>query len=405
MDWVLTNVHLVTMETGAIGYQVQGPVSILIQSDQIAAIGPSGLFAERERLWVDGNGALVTPGLIDCHTHLVFAGNRAQEFEMRLQGVPYTEIAKRGGGILATVNATREASLSDLVTLALPRLDGLIRSGVTTVEIKSGYGLNLGDELKCLEAANILASQRRIHIEPTLLAAHAVPPEYQHKADDYVDFICDTIIPEVARRKLATAVDVFCESIAFNLAQTEKVFRSAIDHGLAIKGHTEQLSNMGGSALTARMGGLSVDHLEHLDVAGVQALAKSGTVATLLPGAFYFLRETQFPPVEALRQYGVPMALSTDANPGTSPFYDLSLIMNMGCTLFKLTPEEALRGVTCHAAKALGLGAVIGQIAPGMRADLTLWDTRHPADISYQVGQNKVMARVIAGQYESVWDY
>lgn len=398
MEWVLTNIFLVTMQPGAEGYQQQGPLAILIRDNRIVAIDQEDVFVKQTAHWVDGGGALVTPGLIDSHTHLVFAGNRAREFEMRLQGVPYTEIAAQGGGILATVHATREASIEELVALALPRLDGLIRSGVTTVEIKSGYGLTLEDEIKCLKAAQQLEQERPIHIQTTLLAAHAVPPEFQGRSDDYVDYICEQIIPEVARLQLASAVDVFCESIAFNLAQCARIFGCAKAQGLAIKGHTEQLSNMGGSALTASLGGLSVDHLEYLDREGVAALAQSSTVATLLPGACYFLREQQHPPVELLREFNVPIAISTDANPGTSPFYDLTFIMNMACTLFKLTPEETLRGVTCHAAKALGLTQT-GVIAPGMVADLSLWNCEHPADLSYQVGHQKCVARVVDGVF------
>lgn len=346
---------------------------------------------------------LVTPGLIDCHTHLVYAGSRANEFELRLQGVPYQTIAAQGGGILSTVNATRKASEEALIELALPRLDGLLRSGVTSVEVKSGYGLTLKDELKMLRAAKALEQHRRVKITTTLLAAHALPPEFQGRSDDYIAHICQEIIPRVAEEQLATSVDVFCESIGFSVAQTERVFHAAQAHGLQIKGHTEQLSNLGGSALTARMGGLSVDHIEYLDEAGVKALAQSSTVATLLPGAFYFLRETQKPPIEWLRQYRVPMAISTDLNPGTSPFADLSLMMNMGCTLFDLTPEETLRAVTCHAAQALGYPANRGQIAEGYDADLAIWNIEHPAELSYQVGVSRLHARIVNGElsYES----
>ncbi|EJO4031843.1 imidazolonepropionase, partial [Vibrio cholerae] len=341
--------------------------------------------------------------LIDCHTHLVYAGSRANEFELRLQGVPYQTIAAQGGGILSTVNATRKASEEALIELALPRLDGLLRSGVTSVEVKSGYGLTLKDELKMLRAAKALEQHRRVKITTTLLAAHALPPEFQGRSDDYIAHICQEIIPRVAEEQLATSVDVFCESIGFSVAQTERVFHAAQAHGLQIKGHTEQLSNLGGSALTARMDGLSVDHIEYLDEAGVKALAQSSTVATLLPGAFYFLRETQKPPIEWLRQYRVPMAISTDLNPGTSPFADLSLMMNMGCTLFGLTPEETLRGVTCHAAQALGYAANRGQIVEGYDADLAIWNIEHPAELSYQVGVSRLHARMVNGElsYES----
>ncbi len=399
MNWILANIHIVTMLPGEKGYQVTAPCHIEISDSSITAIHTGAFPVSTPLDVIDGQECLVTPGLIDCHTHLIYGGNRANEFEMRLNGVPYTEIANQGGGILATVNATRAASLDELIEAALPRLDGLIKSGVTTVEIKSGYGLNLDDEVKMLKAAQALSRHRPIKIETTLLAAHAVPPEYKDHPDEYVTLICDTLIPFVAKEKLASAVDVFCESIGFSLAQTEKVYQSAIKNGLKVKGHTEQLSNLGGSALTAKYHGLSVDHAEYLDEEGVKALSESGTVATLLPGAFYFLREKQHPPVKLLREYGVPIAISTDANPGTSPFYDLTLMMNMGCTLFGLTPEESLRGVTCNAAKALGIDDKTGTIQAGMTADLTLWNTSHPADLSYQFGHQKALARVVDGHY------
>ncbi|MDC0609633.1 imidazolonepropionase [Vibrio sp.] len=402
MHWILKNVHIVTMEQGENGYSVSNLRHIEIKNGQIFAVHQDINEVATGIEVIDGHEALVSPGLIDCHTHLVFGGNRANEFEMRLQGVPYTEIANQGGGIIATVNATRAASIDELVEYALPRLDGLIRSGVTTVEVKSGYGLNLEDEIKMLKAAKILSELRPIKIQTTLLAAHAIPPEYKTCPDDYVNLICDRIIPEVSKQNLADAVDVFCESIGFSLEQTEKVFQCAIKYGLKVKGHTEQLSNLGGSALTAKYNGLSVDHIEYLDEAGVKAIAQSDTVATLLPGAFYFLRETQYPPVELLREFNVPIAISTDANPGTSPFYDLTLMMNMACTIFGLTPEESLRGVTCNAAKALGLESMIGQIKPGMAADLTLWNTNHPADLSYQFGHQKALARIVDGHYYTI---
>ena len=321
---------------------------------------------------------------------------------MRLNGIPYPEIAKQGGGILSTVRATREASEEALINLALPRLDGLIRTGVTSVEVKSGYGLTVKDEIKMLRAAKALEDHRKIRITTTLLAAHALPPEYAGKADDYIKLVCEEMIPLVAEEKLATSVDVFCESIGFNLEQTEKVFAAAKQYGLHVKGHTEQLSNLGGTALTARYQGLSADHIEYLDEEGVKALAQSGTVATLLPGAFYFLRETQLPPIELLRQHNIPIAIATDLNPGTSPFSDLTMMMNMGCTLFGLTPEETLRGVTCNAAQALGFGDSRGQIQPGYDADLAIWDVSHPADFSYQQGLSRLSARVVNGELEYV---
>ncbi|WP_114785831.1 imidazolonepropionase [Vibrio tetraodonis] len=398
-ELLLTNARLVTMIPGEQGYSISQPQNLYISSGKLNAL-TNGLPPNIKTY--DCGNKLVTPGFIDCHTHLVYAGNRANEFEMRLNGVPYSDIAKKGGGILSTVKATRNATQEELVEYALPRLDGLIRSGVTTVEVKSGYGLTLIDEIKMLRAAKTLQNHRKINIVTTLLAAHAVPPEYQGKADDYIQLICQEIIPLVAEEKLASCVDVFCESIGFNLEQTEKVFIAAKQYGLDVKGHTEQLSNLGGTALTAQYKGLSADHIEYLDEEGVEILANSDTVATLLPGAFYFLRETQLPPISLLRQHKIPMAIATDVNPGTSPFSDLTMMMNMGCTLFGLTPEETLRGVTCNAAKALGLGDVKGQIRDGFDADLTIWDVEHPADFSYQQGIARLSARVINGEVDHV---
>ncbi|EKO3686769.1 imidazolonepropionase [Vibrio metschnikovii] len=396
MEHVLTNARIVSMQADDIGYQPSEPLSIVIRDGKIADITTNTFTDHPQR--TNCQGQLVTPGLIDCHTHLIYAGQRANEFEQRLNGVSYQTIAAQGGGIMSTVKATRQASQDQLIELALPRLDGLLRSGITSVEIKSGYGLTLDDEIKMLKAAKALEAHRRVKITTTLLAAHAVPPEFAGKADSYVDFICQSIIPQVAEQQLASSVDVFCESVGFNLKQTEQVFQCAIEHGLAIKGHTEQLSNLGGSALTARYNGLSVDHIEYLDEAGVQALAQSTTVATLLPGAFYFLRETRKPPIEWLRHYQVPMAIATDINPGTSPFADLTLMMNMACTLFGLTPQEALRGVTTHAAQALGVAASRGQIAVGYDADLAFWSLNHPAELSYQVGIPSLQARMVDGE-------
>lgn len=401
MDLILTNARIVSMEQGELGYQPSSPKTVVIKAGKIDASLDSHIpiAATPEHKVIDCQGKLITPGLIDCHTHLIYAGNRANEFEMRLQGVPYPAIAKQGGGILSTVHATRTASIDQLVELALPRLEGLLRSGVTSIEIKSGYGLTLHDEIKMLKAAKHLEDHRRIKVVTTLLAAHAIPPEYQHRSDDYVEHICQEIIPLVAEQKLASSVDVFCESIGFTLAQTAKVFQAAIAHGLQVKGHTEQLSNLGGSALTAHYQGLSADHIEYLDEQGVFALARSNTVATLLPGAFYFLRETQRPPIDLLRQHHIPMAIASDFNPGTSPFADLTLIMNMACTLFGLTPQEALRGVTQHAAQALGFTDSRGKIATGYDADLAIWNISHPADLSYQVGVPRLHARVVDGAF------
>ena len=346
----------------------------------------------------DAEHALLTPGLIDCHTHLVFAGNRAGEFERRLRGDSYEMIARQGGGILATVDATRKSSLSELVSLAKPRLQALMAEGVTTLEIKSGYGLELETELKMLRTARELASQYPIRIRTSFLGAHALPPEYQYDSDAYIAYVCEEMIPAVAAEKLADAVDVFCEGIGFSVEQCERVFHSAAQHGLSVKGHTEQLSRQGGTELVARYQGLSADHLEYLDEQGVRAMADAGAVAVLLPGAFYFLRESQCPPVNLLRQYGVPIALATDFNPGSSPLASIRLMMNMGCILFGLTPEETLAGVTLHAAKALGLAGQVGAIESGMNADFCLWDITDPSELSYIVGPESLKQRVFAGK-------
>ncbi|KGR35296.1 imidazolonepropionase [Vibrio campbellii] len=412
MDLLIENARLVTMQEGEQGYLPSPLARVGIRSGKIIALSTktrgednaeteSILNPDHYEQTIDLQSKLLLPGLIDCHTHLVYAGNRANEFEMRLNGVPYEEIAKQGGGILSTVRATRKASEEQLIELALPRLDGLLASGVTSVEVKSGYGLTLQDEIKMLRAAKALEQERKVKITTTLLAAHALPPEFKDRADDYIQHICDDIITLVAEEKLATSVDVFCESIGFNLAQTERVFEAAKKHGLHVKGHTEQLSDLGGTTLTAKYNGLSADHIEYLDEIGVRALANSSTVATLLPGAFYFLRETQLPPIELLRAHKVPMAIATDINPGTSPFADLTLMLNMACTLFRLTPQEALRGVTQNAARALGYGESRGVIEIGYDADFSIWDIEHPADLSYQVGAKRLVGRIVNGEYVS----
>lgn len=344
------------------------------------------------------DGRWITPGLIDCHTHLIHAGDRAQEFEMRLDGASYEEIARAGGGIVSTMRATRAASEDELVASALPRLDALIAEGATTVEVKSGYGLDTDSEIRMLCAARRLGEERRVQIATTFLGAHALPPEYAGDADGYVALIADTMLPEVARLGLADAVDAFCEGIGFTVGQTARVFDAAKRAGLPVKLHAEQLSNLHGAALAAGYGALSADHLEYLDEAGIAAMAASGTVATLLPGAYYFVRETRLPPVAALRAAGVPIALATDCNPGTSPLTSLLLVMNMGATLFRLTVAECLAGVTRNAAQALGLSDRIGTLEAGKRCDLAIWDIERPAELVYRMGLNPLHARIWSGR-------
>lgn len=347
---------------------------------------------------VDCAGRWITPGLIDCHTHLVHAGDRAHEFELRLAGASYEEIARAGGGIVSTMKATRTASEADLVEAALTRLDALIAEGVTTIEIKSGYGLSLGDELKMLRAARRLGEVRGVTIKTTLLAAHALPPEFAGNADGYIAHICEAIIPAAAQAGLADAVDGFCETIGFTPAQIERVFQTARAHSLPVKLHAEQLSNSHGAALAARYSAVSADHLEHLDEAGIAAMANAGTVAVLLPGAYYFTRETLPPPIAKLRAADVPMALATDCNPGTSPLTSLLLAMNMGATLFRLTVDECLAGVTREAARALGMQGEVGTLEAGKLCDLAIWDIERPAELVYRIGANPLHQRIWRGQ-------
>ena len=344
---------------------------------------------------IDCAGRWITPGLIDCHTHLVHAGNRAHEFELRLAGASYEEIARSGGGIVSTMRATRAASEAELVASALPRLDALLAEGVTTIEIKSGYGLSLNDELKMLRAARALGEVRAVTVRTTLLAAHALPPEFAGNADGYIDHICAQIIP--AAVGLADAVDGFCEGIGFTRTQMARVFAAAKAHGLPVKLHAEQLSNSHGAALAASFGALSADHLEHLDDAGIAAMKAAGTVAVLLPGAYYFTRETQLPPVEKLRAAGVPIALATDCNPGTSPLTSLLLAMNMGATLFRLTVEECLAGVTREAAWALGMLDEVGTLEAGKACDLAIWDIARVGELVYRIGANPLHGRIRRG--------
>ncbi|HUD93000.1 imidazolonepropionase [Sphingobium sp.] len=347
---------------------------------------------------VDCGGRWITPGLIDCHTHIVHGGNRSHEFELRLGGATYADIAAAGGGIASTVRATRAASEDDLVASALPRVDALIAEGVTSLEVKSGYGLSLTDEIKMLRASRRLAEQRALTVRTTLLAAHAVPPEYVGDKDAYIDVVCGGILPAVAEQGLADAVDAFCEGIAFSPHQVARVFTAAQDLGLPVKLHAEQLSNLSGAALAARFNALSADHLEYLDEPGAAAMAAAGCVATLLPGAFYFLRETRKPPVDLLRAAGVPIAISTDCNPGTSPLTSLLLTMNMGATLYGLTVEECLAGVTREAARALGISDRAGTLEAGKNCDLAIWNIERPAELVYAMGFNPLHARVWKGR-------
>jgi imidazolonepropionase len=343
-------------------------------------------------------GALVTPGLIDCHTHLVFGGNRAQEWQLRLQGASYEDIARAGGGILSSVRATRAASEDELVASARRRLLSLTRQGVTTVEIKSGYGLEVDTELRMLRAAGRLAEEGSARVVRTLLGAHALPDEFRVNREGYVRLVCEEMIPAVAAEGLAEAVDVFCEKVAFAPAETREIFEVARRHGLRVKIHAEQLSDQGGAALAASFGALSADHLEYLSGEGVSALAYSGTVAVLLPGAFYFLRETQLPPIAALRAAGVPIAIASDCNPGTSPVLSPLMVLNMACTLYRLTPEEALCGCTLNAARALGREAELGSLEVGKRADLAVWQVGDPAELAYWLGADLLVERYLDGR-------
>ncbi|MBB3191768.1 imidazolonepropionase [Halomonas cerina] len=374
------------------------PMAVIVEDERIARLIPMAEFSDplADACRDMGSGGVMTPGLVDCHTHLVFGGGRADEFEARLEGVSYEEIARRGGGILSTVKATREASEESLFRAALPRLEAMIADGATTVEIKSGYGLTVADELKMLRVARRLGEALPVRVVTTLLGAHALPPEYRDDGDAYIDLVCEEMIPAAAAEGLADAVDVFCEKIAFSVAQCERVFQAAKAHGLPVKAHAEQLSNLGGTALAARHGALSADHIEYLDQAGIDAMREAGSVAVILPGAFHTLRETQQPPVAALRQAGVPMAVATDANPGSSPLFMPTLMLNLACTLFRLTPSEALAGMTAHGAAALGLTG-LGRIQEGTPADLCVWDIDSPAELAYAVQPGRLRQRVFQG--------
>lgn len=377
--------HAATMAQGS--YSIIEDAAIVSNAGLIEWIGPRGELPPLEiGRTVELNGAWVTPGLIDCHTHAVFGGNRSGEFEQRLQGVSYAEIAAQGGGIASTVRATRAASEDELFASAHQRVQALMRDGVTTLEIKSGYGLDLASERKMLRVIRRLADELPLAVRATCLAAHALPPEYAGRGDDYIAHICDEMLPALVGEGLVDAVDAFCEHLAFSPAQVEKVFIKARELGVPVKLHAEQLSSLHGSSLAARYQALSADHLEFMTEDDARAMAQAGTVAVLLPGAFYFLRETQLPPLDALRRHGVKIALASDLNPGTSPGLSLRLMLNMGCTLFRLTPEEALAGVTLHAAAALGLGDSHGSLEVGKVADFVAWHIERPADLAYWLG-------------------
>lgn len=401
IDLLLTDANIATMDnTINAPYGSIKNAALAIKNGKIVWLGEQSTLPNFDVLatpTLSVKGQWLTPGLIDCHTHLIFAGSRAEEFELRLQGVSYEEIATQGGGIASTVNATRKADHEQLFVEAKDRLNALLSEGVTTVEIKSGYGLDIENEIKILEVARLLNEHHPIDITTTFLGAHAVPAEFKGRADEYVDLVCNDMMAQIVDHNLADAVDVFCENIGFSYAQTKRVFAAAKKHGLPVKCHAEQLSNQQGSSLVAEYGGLSADHIEYLDEQGVKAMAQAGTVAVILPGAFYFLKETQRPPIKLLIDNNVPIAVASDFNPGTSPLCSLQLMMNMACTLFGLTPEQALTGVTRNAAKALGFNDR-GVLKVGARADIAQWKIDHPAQLSYQFGVNKLLNLWILGK-------
>ena len=394
---ILTNAALATMEHGVRPYGLIPTGAVAMDGGRIAWCGPADAMPDDYAAWPrrDLEGRLVTPALIDCHTHIVYGGDRAREFEMRLEGMSYEDVARAGGGIFSTVEATRKAGPDTLLAGALPRVDALIAEGVSTIEIKSGYGLDIETELTMLRTARRIAAERPVRVRTSFLGAHAIPPVYEGRSDAYLDEVCLPALEAAHAQRLVDAVDGFCEGIAFTPAQIERVFERARALGLPVKLHAEQLSDLGGAGLAARYGALSADHLEYAGEAGVRALAEAGTIAVLLPGAFYTLHATRHPPVELFRRHGVPMAIATDCNPGSSPLASLLLAMNMACTLFRLTPEEALAGATREAARALGL-ADTGRIAPGLRADLAIWDVAHPAELAYRIGFNPLAGRIFA---------
>jgi imidazolonepropionase len=402
---LFTNATLACID-GSSGYGLRQNAALLVDGERIAWIGStrdcpvsSAPDAAPDVEVYDCAGKLVTPGLIDCHTHLVYGGDRADEFERRLEGASYSEIAESGGGIVSTVNATRAASVEQLFEQARPRALQLMSEGLTTVEIKSGYGLDTTNEIKMLRVAAMLESELGLRVVKTFLGAHALPPEYAGRSDDYINLVCDEMLPAAHAEGLVDAVDVFIESIAFSVEQGERVFAAAQRLGLPIKAHVEQLSDLGGAVMAANHGALSVDHIEYLDAKDVEVLAQNNCTAVLLPGAFYVLREQQLPPLSALREHKVAIALASDSNPGSSPLHSLLLTMNMACTLFRMTPAEALRGITINAARALGLEQQIGSLEPGKQADLVVWDVDRPAMLSYRIGMNPCVAVMQAGNW------
>ena len=400
-DSLWVNANLATLGVTGERYGAVEHGALAIKSGEIAWLGPAtdlpGDPADADHVH-DAAGAWITPGLVDCHTHLVFGGDRSAEFELRLEGATYEEIARAGGGIRSTVAATREASEDGLFQSAARRLERLMAEGVTTVEIKSGYGLETETELKMLRVARRLGRELPVTVQTTHLGAHALPAEYESAREDYVQLVCHEMIPAAAEAGLADAVDAFCEGIGFSPEECARVFEVGRRHGLSVRIHADQLSDLGGAALAARFGARSADHLEYTSDAGVRAMAEAGTVAVLLPGAFYFIRETRLPPVAALRQAGVPMALATDANPGSSPLTSILLTLNLACTLFRLTPEEALAGVTRHAARVLGMEDRIGTLEVGKQADLAVWDVSHPGELAYWMGANPLRVVVKGGR-------
>jgi imidazolonepropionase len=390
------NAQIATMTPGK-SYGLIENGAVVISADRIKWVGAEKELPD-EFAGLQGKnleGRLVTPALIDCHTHLVYGGSRATEFELRLNGASYEEISRNGGGILSTVTATRNASEDELLAQSLPRLDAFLAEGVATIEIKSGYGLDIETEIKMLRVARQLGKERSVRVKTSFLGAHAIPPEFSGKADAYIDFVCEEVLPAVHYENLADAVDGFCENIAFSPNQISRVFEKAKSFGLPVKLHAEQLSNLGGATLAAKYGALSADHLEFLDQTGVEVMGESGTVAVLLPGAFYTLRETQLPPLDSLRKAEVRIAIATDCNPGSSPLTSILLCMNMSCTLFRMTPEEALCGVTIVAAQALGIGDEVGTIEVGKKAELAVWNVDQPAELAYRAGFNPLEEMVI----------